>query len=527
MNYIFFIISAVIILQASSSYANPTQTGSTGLLTVPTADTIPSGNVCVGVWGDLTARDDKHAIIMPVGLTIGLGTSWEMYGSYPNIMFNNQEDRSGKGTAELGTKFRFYGRNNSRVKLAADLFGQRTISADPSLDGVSNFGGRLIGSLATEWIGLHVLTGYKFAGDPPGKASYDNELLYGAGIGFSPTSRSKITLEMTGNTNGDKSLENPMEGTVGLQYYLSPHLTFNLAGGVGFTAASPDWRAIVGFSTCQGIGTYVKPIPRVMRPGEKKEEEVVKPMKIIPITPLLMSAAVPAAPVSKLEVQVEPDQETIFIRPTAQVVIPVQSSATSVILPPLGTQLPIKDKVEKTPSEKTKEKPTAVAALPPAEPSVDEILGEGETPLYSIDVKGEQLSIAAANSAPKPEKMMAFRKYRFPDVVFEYNQTEISPEVKKSLSEVAELLRSDKKWTSIRIDAHTDSIGSVNYNMDLSLKRAITIATYLTINEGIDPSRIFIKGMGKTKLIADNATTAGRKVNRRFEILLLTPKDKL
>ena len=68
--------------------------------------------------------------------------------------------------------------------------------------------------------------------------------------------------------------------------------------------------------------------------------------------------------------------------------------------------------------------------------------------------------------------------------------------------------------------------GSANYNMDLSLKRAITVASYLITKEGIDPRRIFVKGMGKTKNLADNSTPEGRRMNRRFEILFLVPKGK-
>jgi len=78
----------------------------------------------------------------------------------------------------------------------------------------------------------------------------------------------------------------------------------------------------------------------------------------------------------------------------------------------------------------------------------------------------------------------------------------------------------------MRIDGHTDAVGSVKYNMDLSLKRAITVANYLITREGIDPSRIFVRGMGKSTPIADNSTDEGRKLNRRFEIVFLVHKEE-
>lgn len=520
MNYILSIMTAVFILQAASSYASPTQSGSTGLLTVPTADTLTPGNVCVGVWSDISSRDAKHSVIAPVGIAIGLGASWEAYASYPNLMLNDQEDRSGKGKAELGTKFRFHGKNNSRIKLAADLFGQRTISPRPEFDGLTNYGGRVLGSLITKPVGLHAYTGYLFSGDSPNQ-SYDNEILFGVGADVPLTSRTKLTLELTGKTSGNPNLDDPLEGTAGLEYYLSPHLTFNVAGGVGFSEANPDWRAIVGFSTCQGIGTYVKPVPTMRKPGEVQQEQVVKPVKIIPLTPLLMNAAVPVAPVSRLEVQVEPDQEEIYIRPRAQVLIPeAEPTPSSVTLPPLSAHVLTTEKPKAPVSP-----PADPAAAPPSSGQVpEEVLAEGESPVYGIDVKGDKLSIGAANSSLTNTRMYVYRKYRFPDVNLEYTQMEVSPDLKKSLAEVADLLRNDKKWSFIRIDAHTDGIGSSNYNMDLSLKRAIAIASHLTTFEGIDPSRILVKGMGKSRLVADNATSEGRKANRRFEILLLVPK---
>ncbi|WP_432613105.1 OmpA family protein [Geotalea uraniireducens] len=120
--------------------------------------------------------------------------------------------------------------------------------------------------------------------------------------------------------------------------------------------------------------------------------------------------------------------------------------------------------------------------------------------------------------------MTVYRKFRFPDVTFDFDQWSLSEEGRKSLAEVAELIRNDKKWVYLRVDGHTDNIGSSSYNMDLSLKRAISVASYLIAREGIDPSRVFIKGLGKSKPLADNATAEGRKLNRRCEILFLVPR---
>ena len=93
------------------------------------------------------------------------------------------------------------------------------------------------------------------------------------------------------------------------------------------------------------------------------------------------------------------------------------------------------------------------------------------------------------------------------------------------LSEVADQIRKDKKWLYLKVDGHTDSIGSMPYNMDLSLKRAIAAATFLISHEGVEASKIFIKGFGKSTAIADNSTADGRRKNRRTEVLFLVSKE--
>jgi outer membrane protein OmpA-like peptidoglycan-associated protein len=104
---------------------------------------------------------------------------------------------------------------------------------------------------------------------------------------------------------------------------------------------------------------------------------------------------------------------------------------------------------------------------------------------------------------------------------FQQGKTDLTPEAKKMLSDVAEQIRNDKSWSYLRVDAYTDAIGSQKYNTDLSLRRAIEVASYLINREGIDSSRVFVRGMGSIKQMADNSTEAGRKMNRRFEILFL------
>jgi outer membrane protein OmpA-like peptidoglycan-associated protein len=502
--------------------ANPSQYGSSGLLNIPTADTLDSANLCVGVWGNCSkAKDNGLYSIMPVTLTLGIGTFWEAYGTYPNVALNENETAfSGRGTADVGMKLRFFGQRSSKIKLAADIHMSRHIDDDLRYNGVTDIGEQIIASLRLDTLAAHLYGGYQKNGqsrDVVNGTRDNTEFPSGLGLEYSPTSRSKATLELTvANTS---NLEAPIEASLGFQYYLTPHFTLNLSYGMGLNDSAASWRTLFGLSTCQGVGAYIKPIPAVkIKAGRGPSVgEVIKPFKIIPLSPLLIKTPALTTPASKFEIPVEADEEEIVIRPYGTVVIAQQPAATPVTMPKMISpeQLPISAGEETVAAVEP-----VIDAVSPTESSVTRV--SGVTPLYGVRLKGKVTKVDKIPGAP----VSAYRKFRLPDNIYEFDNTDIIPEVKKSISELAEFIRKDDKWVFLRIDGHTDGVGSVKYNLDLSLKRAISIANYLITREGIDPSRVFIRGMGKSAPIADNSTDEGRKMNRRFEIVFLVHKEK-
>jgi len=74
--------------------------------------------------------------------------------------------------------------------------------------------------------------------------------------------------------------------------------------------------------------------------------------------------------------------------------------------------------------------------------------------------------------------------------------------------------------TKIVIEGHTDSIGSVDFNQDLSNRRAMFVADKMKGFKKNKSIKIGVVGRGKTKLIADNSTEDGRAKSRRVEIYL-------
>lgn len=101
------------------------------------------------------------------------------------------------------------------------------------------------------------------------------------------------------------------------------------------------------------------------------------------------------------------------------------------------------------------------------------------------------------------------------NVLFDFGQANLRPESKKELNRLLDLLRQNPDL-SIELLGHTDSVGSSDYNLNLSLERALTVYKYL-LHEGIEPPRLSCSGLGKTQPIASNETAEGRQQNRRVE----------
>src|SRR6185369_17296003 len=116
----------------------------------------------------------------------------------------------------------------------------------------------------------------------------------------------------------------------------------------GFGNSNTDMRVIVGVSSCQGVGSYVKPIPSVgKRAVESKTQEVLKQLKIIPISTLLLKASAPqSTPVSKLEVEVDADKEDVIIKPYGQIMIAPQQASSNLTSPVIPVEVPLKTREE-------------------------------------------------------------------------------------------------------------------------------------------------------------------------------------
>lgn len=139
-------------------------------------------------------------------------------------------------------------------------------------------------------------------------------------------------------------------------------------------------------------------------------------------------------------------------------------------------------------------------------------------PLSIFDDGEEKKELRKARRELEALKRKIMRK-KIPPIEFEFNSAVLKPYSKTTLEFVADLMF---KYPNLKlmISGHTCDIGSDEYNLWLSQKRAESVKDYL-VELGVFGEFIRAKGYGEEKPIASNDTEEGRMLNRRVEFQLL------
>lgn len=102
------------------------------------------------------------------------------------------------------------------------------------------------------------------------------------------------------------------------------------------------------------------------------------------------------------------------------------------------------------------------------------------------------------------------------DISFDFDSEIVRPGLYNELDRIAQIMIQYPQ-TTILVEGHTDSVGSQEYNQNLSERRAKSVKR-LFVERGVPPHRITISGYGESRPVATNATPEGRRTNRRVEI---------
>lgn len=122
-------------------------------------------------------------------------------------------------------------------------------------------------------------------------------------------------------------------------------------------------------------------------------------------------------------------------------------------------------------------------------------------------------SVQEVGAEPKDEIIVLSDK-----VLFGFDSAVLTPQANDLLAEISNRLTAGAV-ISVLVKGHTDSVGSDAYNDKLSQRRADSVAAFL-VSQGVAADKIKAQGLGESQPVADNATDAGRALNRRVEIIV-------
>jgi flagellar motor protein MotB len=145
-------------------------------------------------------------------------------------------------------------------------------------------------------------------------------------------------------------------------------------------------------------------------------------------------------------------------------------------------------------------------------------VGSGETDLDIIEVKPIEGGLVAVNAAALAGDIGKSGHVAVYGIFFDTGKADVKPESAPALQEIGKLLQQDPKL-KLYVVGHTDTVGELQMNMDLSRRRADSVLKALTGTYGVAADRLQAYGSGPLAPVASNKDEAGRAKNRRVELV--------
>ena len=139
--------------------------------------------------------------------------------------------------------------------------------------------------------------------------------------------------------------------------------------------------------------------------------------------------------------------------------------------------------------------------------------------VVSIQAKAREQSMETLTASEMSQSLTATGKVAVYGILFDTNKADIKAESKASLEQIGALLKQQASL-KLHVVGHTDNVGALTANLDLSKRRADAVAAALSRDYGIARDRLTANGVGSLAPVSSNADDAGKAKNRRVELVL-------
>jgi len=143
----------------------------------------------------------------------------------------------------------------------------------------------------------------------------------------------------------------------------------------------------------------------------------------------------------------------------------------------------------------------------------------GRAYLMSAAKESEVSQVMTADATTMAASIILRGRVAIYGITFDTGQSTITPQSDAALTEMVTLLTNNPSWR-MRIEGHTDNVGTTALNSSLSIRRAAAVETWL-VAHGVNGARLTHEGYGDSRPVGDNSTEDGRARNRCVELVKL------
>lgn len=376
-----------------------------------------------------------------------------------------------------------------------------------------------------------------------------NQGVYGVAIGFHPTPVLELDAEVRGMVGGSQAAQNPAEFLGGLKFLVGRYVSFNIGGGAGILPGlgAPDYRVFAGFSLAPSFDPNSRDVDKdgIVDKMDRcvKEPEDLDQFQDEDGCPEADNDA-DNIPDNQDQCPNDPEDDDGWVDTDGcpdtdndkDSILDVADRCPNDPETPNGylddDGCPDEKPIDDTDNDGYRDD---VDRCPYDAEDFDQFQDEDGCPENDNDNDGIPDSedrcinvrevfngIEDEDGCPDEGRVVVERdNIRILEkIYFESGKDTIQTRSNALIDEIASTLNNYPGILKVRVEGHTDSVGSDIRNLRLSQARAESVVRAL-VGAGVDPSRLDAAGFGEMRAIANNDTEEGRQENRRVEFIIV------